>query len=770
MNSSALLHVLSIVHGLAAGVACATVFYIAGLTLLPRRWDGRVLRVVPGMVGAAAYVICCWYAVMYGIPVARVVTWFPVATLLLAAMRYRRVAQHFSDPALRRALGSSVAMFAALYALAYVLTMPPVTPDYLPIRWLGNLDLMTYARYTRYFLALGPSNLGSFSYRNFVYLQTPGVFYLVGALSWFFDLDPLRAAMPIQHALTAFSGALVGAISRSIFGLSARAAFGIAGIFVTGVFFRYLAAEYFLSTLMAMPVMLSVLALTVQAWSSRTERALFVALAACYALLLMIYPFLMFATIGLQAAAVGAMLLAGLQRREGDKAAAVFSNALRIAAAAVLAFLVVAISFWTRLKWSTDMVIALSEKGVAGWPLSLIVPQAMFGLPLASTRALHLGASPGPWAIGVYLFIAATLVFAMFNRRLTPRLSVGQCGFAGVLAAAVIVYCLYYSMLGRSYQQWKFASYTVLPVMFVAYAVALRLFLDSKLSHAESPRTRRLVAAVPAFLAAIIVFGNLGVHASADLRLMRMRGSLRRVAELNRMPQFSEIAIRMSELRAGLATWVALYYLPDKNVHVVSAYFRPGVGALSLEEVSPQRPLLMQDYDCRAVGHIDTMTIDELGCLIFEPPSITVGEAYPFNRTFLFLEFAGLTSRREQGRLNRRSTVGLKIMADPQRTDVRRDLYVNVLLVPQTPKPSPVAIRLDSGAYGDAKVQGEQWVSVPVRSSDWTGNRLWMVRVNIEVPAGTRVLFKDLSVTEIANASPLRMRADGEEGPGSRPR
>ena len=302
---SVLMHAVRIAHGIGASVICAAVFYITGIFLLQRA-RGRVTSgIAPAVIGAALYVVLCWFAVDRGISVSRVALVFGAAAALIAAGGYRRILIRIADPAFRMDVRQSFIVFAMLYVVAYLFTLPPATADQLPVAWTGNLDLMTYARYTRYFLRLGPSNLNEFSYVNYVYLQTPGLFYVLGGFSLLFDQDPFVATMPIQFALIALTGTMVAAISRSLFDLSRRAAFAVACIFVTGAFFRYVAANYFLSTLMAMPLLLYLLWTTVAERADRmVDASLAVRFGAVYVLLLFIYPFLLFAGIGLQTAAL----------------------------------------------------------------------------------------------------------------------------------------------------------------------------------------------------------------------------------------------------------------------------------------------------------------------------------------------------------------------------------------------------------------------------------------------------------------------------------
>src|SRR5262249_193839 len=144
--------------------------------------------------------------------------------------------------------------FVFFYLVVYLFTIPPATSDSLPVAWTGNIDLLTYVRYAKYFLRLGPPNLPNFSYFDYAYLHTGAVFYFLGGLSPFFGREPIAAAMPAAFALVALAGWLCARISRAVFVLPVSASVAIGLMFVSGPFIRYIAGAYFLSTLMAMPV------------------------------------------------------------------------------------------------------------------------------------------------------------------------------------------------------------------------------------------------------------------------------------------------------------------------------------------------------------------------------------------------------------------------------------------------------------------------------------------------------------------------------------
>ena len=419
MNAAAILtHVLSIAHGIGASLACAACFSIAGLVLVPRRWDGSLGHGESAAVlGAALYVLVAWFGIIFGIPLTRLSVGFMSVVLLLAAARYR-----WCLDATRARTGQAtvgwVLAFSVLYVLAYLFTMPPATADYLPPAWTGNVDLLTYARYTRYLQLVGPLGLsGGFPQVNGgEYLQTPAAFSLLGWFSLFFGQDPLSAVMPAQFALTALIGVLVARISRSVFLVPSALALLIGCVVVSGPFFRYVAGAYFLSTLMSMPILLYLLWKTVSCRSQRlVDAGAVIQFGSAYVLLLFIYPLLLLAALAAQTGAIVLMLVAEMQSRGGglDWRESV-RHAARTACAVLVPLGLLVLCLSERVMWSIGALEDLARKGFAGWPLDIISPLAVLGLPGMAADHGHIeltNPTSRVWALAAFCAIALALGF-----------------------------------------------------------------------------------------------------------------------------------------------------------------------------------------------------------------------------------------------------------------------------------------------------------------------------------------------------------------------
>ena len=390
------------------------------------------------------------------------------------------------------------------------------------------------------------------------------------------------------------------------------------------------------------------------------------------------------AAVAAQAAAIGLRFVADLQSANQHRAAwrEGVENASRTIIAAVTPLALLVVGLFQRFAWSLYMVRSLSTPGIAGWPLDLISPLALLGLPGTMTDLSRcrncLGvevAGPGMRLGAIVLFGALALGLAyLYFWRFRHRTSSAQRAFVGLACGSFVAYVWYFLRVGPSYQQWKLASYSALPFSFVVVAGGLHL-LPGPVEPGGPIRTAasRKMTALLAATAVTIVCGNLLFHALADPALVRFAGAMRNIAQVDRLPFFRELTVQMDSM-AEYQTWLALYYLPSKLVHVVSRTFRPSE-PLSFELISRERPLLLQGFWCEGAGHAETTTVPDVGCLLLAPPSLVPDTPYPFNRTFLFVGLEGLSARRPEGRWNVGSNVRLTLTVDLKRVWAYDDMY-----------------------------------------------------------------------------------------------
>jgi hypothetical protein len=738
-------HLLGLAHGIGAGVVCFGAFFLCGLAVTPGARDREAAQLSgfdasPAVLGAAVYVILCWFGIRLKIPISTTIVVFSGLAAVLVAGRFRAVAAGLRarGAASRRTLEWTLA-FALLYALGYVFFTPSVTGEFLPLSTYRNQDLHFYLTFTRYLQVLGPSNVAGYSFLNYVYLQTPAVFYTFGFFSVFFGREPLWAAMPLQFACTGLIGLFVARLSHAVFRIPRVWAVAIGCVLVSGPFFRYVEGNYFLSTLMSLPVLLHLL------WSTASGRpgrrlldlSLVVRFGAHYVLLLFMYPSFLVAGLALQVVILGLVAVASIQSDPDGMArwAAHLKQAGRSAAASAVACGALVAMVPGHFGWSIEMARYLSRPGVAGWPRDLISPLALFGVP-GHFDLISVGdPARRPWAIGALSLIAVGLA-GLYFRRHRRNTTVAERTFAGFAAGTLLAYCAYFLLVGPTYQQWKFASYFPLPMTAVVLAGGLRLLASSRAGDRvmATARGRRLATWLVAAVAGAFVGGNVLVHAFIEPPLQRWEAGLRNLAHIDEMRAFQELDVSLDE---GGTTMLAAYFIRTKTLHMVNLSYFPSA-PVELERVSRWRPYLVQHFGCEGAGHSDTVSVAGVGCLLLAPPSVAFDTSYPFNRTFLPIALQGLSRREPWGRWNQSTTAHMTFSADAQRAPIYRDAFVNLLVAPYR-LPGLASRRLvlswGTGREAETRLADREWLSLPLQPGDWAGGpTLCTLGVSVTMP------------------------------------
>jgi hypothetical protein len=269
----------------------------------------------------------------------------------------------------------------------------------------------------------------------------------------------------------------------------------------------------------------------------------------------------------------------------------------------------------------------------------------------------------------------------------------------------------------------------------------------SRLAPAQTDR--RLAVALTVYAAIALIIANVAMHASTRPRAqVRIPAAWQNVEQLQERP-LRELRVKLTRDPGGLLTAMTRYYLPATKLHVIA----PGARLGDFETVSRQTPLLVQNFGCEGVGHADTVSIPDVGCVLLASPSLTLDTVYPFNRTFLAVDFGNMSEREQGGRWSTGTALRLRLLVDPERTPAARPLYVNLLLNPFLPEgvePQRLVVAWGPRKKGTIAVGESVWISIPVSSEDWSGNRVWELPIAIDFPDQRTILFDALSISEIA--------------------
>jgi hypothetical protein len=294
------------------------------------------------------------------------------------------------------------------------------------------------------------------------------------------------------------------------------------------------------------------------------------------------------------------------------------------------------------------------------------------------------------------------------------------------------------------------AAPLVLPMIVLAWAgVAHVVRRAAALSERlmTSAADRELARALAAYVLVALVIGNVVVDATRDPASLRVTAAWRGMERVNALP-FRGLTLKMNDELGSLSTALALYFLPGKRATVIASDVTDE--QLRFDSITRQTPTFVHSLGCAGAGHDDTVPANGVGCLLLSPPSPTLGKRYPFSGRYLFLSYQGLSPRLSDGRFNTRPTLPLRVTADPERARLDRPLYLNVLVKPLAPPGTPpqrLSFRWGNRS-GETSVAEPTWLSVPVDSSEWEGNRLWTMTLDIDFPDRHPILFQEISLAE----------------------
>jgi hypothetical protein len=343
------------------------------------------------------------------------------------------------------------------------------------------------------------------------------------------------------------------------------------------------------------------------------------------------------------------------------------------------------------------------------------------------------------------LFSAMVLQGALLGALASNR-NVRGAVMSGVISASIVL------VAQASRVRWSFDNLD-LSTTLASTMLTIGILLVATVAHivgredllrrvARTPIDRRLLGAGVVYSVVALLGGNMAVHAREG-RLFRMPGAWRGIAQLRAL-SLGELTLGIEHDPDRLMTGMTRYFLPDTKIHVLESR------GLPFETISRQSPVLIQDFGCEGVGHRDVTTIEHVGCVLFAPPTFELDQPYPFNRTFLFLSFDGMSDREPGGRWNRGRGISLRLLVDPERTRVNRNLHVNFFVSPFLPGGGSPRLTFKWGANrtGETIVAAEEWISVPVSDGDWTGTKLLRLPISIALPNSYTIRFHDLSVSE----------------------
>ncbi len=569
-------------YGLIVSLISFLFFYLIGLASLPQKlsvditsprelsqkingceYKTAALPFFPAFVGAALFSVTCWFGIQWHFSLYTIFHYIFYLSAILCVIRLKYLVKILSQRLFIYPALFWISAYILLYALVYIFIPLPNIKKYLPLTWSYNVDIFNYINVTQHFI----SPAADAHYLIPYYYQTPAVFYFYAWMSLFFHHNAMSAAMPVLYSTVAAIGLMIIFYCYRIFNCPRKIALSIAAVILCGSFYRYVISAYFLSSLMGTIVWLAFLAEILQ-WqytSSPIKYGWYYAfiLIIYQGLLLLLYPVLFTFNFIIFGIVIGLMLLLSIKPFFWR---CLMKRMLFFFGCFVTALLFLLLLFPGYIQDSFYNLFEFAHRtGVLG--LSLLSPAAILGFPSYFEEILP-------------TYIPLTFAFILCLSGLLYALHLSKLKFkpeAYVLLYLVIgafaVYFFYYYLEGASrYQPWKFASYFILPLSGVFWALAFRL------SPSEKP-----------FLAIIIFFIVANFLWMPIKHQPHLPKNYEKLALLNAVPE-KALYIKMSTPEA---TFLSVFFIRDKHLHLLSSsfYYYP---RMSIKEVPQKSPIFIE--------------------------------------------------------------------------------------------------------------------------------------------------------------------------------
>lgn len=358
-----------------------------------------------------------------------------------------------------------LATLAATYgvtAFCVFLSLSRIPDGNLPLYTLGNNDLF-------YFLAVSnalsaPLEVVSgfpIDYARELNQDVFGVFALFSFLADLFKHNTSAAPVYLGVAAGAYFIAL-GDLLRG-FRASIFLAAALAALFFSTFLFYFISGHFFAGQMLSWSVLLALTALFVNGEESRKTH--FAASFCIYAFLLFYYP-----SFALPLMCVHAFLIVYRQFLLLERFGLVLSwRFIRASAFDLAAFIIapaalVLLLFYHRAGFALGMVSSQAG-GSQGWPLPLLSPAALLGLPGQITQAFFGSKVQKLAAYALLIAGFGTIAVRLYLKRRdagTP-----PCTLCALYAMLLCMYAAYYALAGDGYKHWKLATFLLLPLSFV---------------------------------------------------------------------------------------------------------------------------------------------------------------------------------------------------------------------------------------------------------------------------------------------------------------
>lgn len=601
-------HLYNITYGVLTSLTSFLFFYLLGFVCCSEKFFVSLkFPAFPACLGASLFTLIGWYGIESHLAFYKIFTFVAILFIILILVRIRQITQwHYWKTTLAFGKISNTFFYLfsyiLLYTLIYAFLPTPDSESYLPIARIDNLDVFNYINTTQHLQSYNVINIAHTSSNEPfpLYFDTPAVFYLLGWLSLFYHHNAMDACMPLLYSVAASIGLITIYYCHQFFSCSRQTSLCIAAILLCGTFYRFIIGFYFLSSLIGILIWLAFLLEILSINFSLPIKQhrfiyLFILMRVYEWLLLLIYPILFIINIFILMGVMGLMLFFTHRHFHPSVFMRKFIYFLFcLISSAGLLFLLNSEYYLAHIVTN---IFEFSERLQFVWSVPLLSPLAILGLPTALTLSTL---TQQLLTVSFFSLFLMTLFYC--SKKIKPWTPAQYVLFILVIAA-LIIYWLYYAALGPTrYQPWKFASYFVLPLFGVIWAIFSNIL-------AVLPSHRRIFIALTLFcIIGNFLFLPYSVH--------KLNKKYEQLYQMNssKLVKKNDLVLKMS---SHATTFLPVFFIPDKKLHFLSASYYPKEDPATIPNdipfflESPQG--CQQHYAHKKLTH----EIPQLGCLYF---------------------------------------------------------------------------------------------------------------------------------------------------------
>lgn len=374
--------------------------------------------------------------------------------------------------------------FALLFTLQAMIAFKTVL---MPVGTIMNFDIFYWSLLAEH--VFGGHNFkniipGGENLLNFLYIDGWGTYFLLGLMSKLLKISPIETAPYYTIYFLTLIGLAIFEIIKKIFYFRNGIAFILSFLTAGSTFLFFIAYNQFDAELAAtfyyLVGIFIVIYLAKQRWRLNFKNSVLLTLLPLLGIFLVYQSGFLVFFIFLTGFCV---LSIGIKSFKTQSMLSAICHSLLVFTTAIIIIMLLLPEFTLHLFNRIFFVLTIH---LDGWQMPLLSPFILFSIPDLGVLPDELGLQLIKYIEVVLLLVLLLILAFSITKRLTKHLYKNFIGTILLFCSSLIVYFLLYYINGNSYQVWKFAGFTILPVSFIFLSVLISPIYYSKYNRKYS--------------------------------------------------------------------------------------------------------------------------------------------------------------------------------------------------------------------------------------------------------------------------------------------